>query len=385
LGSCGRRIADDGCYRTHVTIDDPEQTRVSFVDPLVGSVIDRRYRIEFRLAAGGFGAIYRAVHVINHRPVALKVLHASLATQPDIVARFRREAEALGQLRSPHSITAYDFGETGDGTLYIVMELLQGETLYERFRALGPLPWRRLVAIARQVCSALAEAHALGIVHRDLKPTNIHLEEVRGNPDFVKVLDFGIAKILHGSALDDGDLTRAGQMVGTFDYMAPEQMVGGQTTGQSDIFTLGLVMYEMLTGERPFGDPASPAAMLSAILSRVPPPPSRFVASPPGLDLAIARCLEREPARRYGDILELADALDELVADDLDGTRTEVVRVARAITEPPEDSLTWVDGAPEPPDTPLGAPAVHPTTTLPGVAPPSRDSAWPLIDPRKKR
>jgi eukaryotic-like serine/threonine-protein kinase len=378
-------VGGDGWYHTAVTIDDPERTRVSVVDPLVGVVIDRRYRIEVRLAAGGFGAIYRAIHVINRRPVALKVLHASLATEPDVVARFRREAKALGQLRSPHTITAYDFGETGDGTLYIVMELLQGETLYERFCALGPLPWRQLVAIARQVCSSLAEAHALGIVHRDLKPTNIHLEEVGGNADFVKVLDFGIAKILHGSALDNDDLTRAGQMVGTFDYMAPEQMVGGPTTGQSDIYTLGLVMYEMLTGERPFGDPETPTGMLTAMLSRVPPPPSRYVASPPELDDVIARCLARAPDKRFRDILELANALDDLVADDLDGTRT--VRVpTRATTEPPEDSLTWVDGVPEPPESPPhGVPAVDPMTTLPGVGPPSRNSAWPLVDPRKKR
>src|SRR5690606_8713784 len=148
-----------------------------------------------------------------------------LANRPDVVARFRREAVALARLRSPHTVTAYDFGETPDGTLYIALELLQGESLYERYRALGPLPWPRLVAIARQVCSALAEAHALGIVHRDLKPTNIHLEEVAGDPDFVKVLDFGIAKILHGSALPSGDLTRIGEMVGTYDYMAPEQLL----------------------------------------------------------------------------------------------------------------------------------------------------------------
>src|SRR4051812_24638108 len=145
---------------------DPDRTRVSVVDPLVGNVLDRRYRIEFRLAAGGFGAIYRATHVITGREVALKVLHASLATEEDIVARFRREADALALLHNPHTITAYDFGEAPGGTLYIVMELLQGESLYERYRALGAVPWRRMLAIARQVCDSLIEAHALGIIHR---------------------------------------------------------------------------------------------------------------------------------------------------------------------------------------------------------------------------
>src|SRR5512141_1145916 len=151
---------------------DPDRTatRVSVVDPLVGSVLDRRYRIEFRLAAGGFGSIYRATHVITGRAVALKTLHPSLATEPDVVARFRREAETLSHLSNPHTIQAYDFGQASEGTLYIVMELLQGERRYAGYRALGPLPWRRMRGIARQICEALSEAHGLGIIHRDLKP-----------------------------------------------------------------------------------------------------------------------------------------------------------------------------------------------------------------------
>src|SRR5262249_54392170 len=156
----------------------------------------------------------------------------------------------------------------------------QGESLFERFRALGPIPWRRMVAIARQVCSSLAEAHALGIVHRDLKPTNIHLEEVGGDPDFVKVLDFGIAKSLHDSTIDNSDLTRVGEMIGTFDYMAPEQMVGGQVSAQSDIFTLGVLLYEMIGGEPPFGAPETAGEMLSAVLTKAPVPLSSLSDAP---------------------------------------------------------------------------------------------------------
>ncbi len=356
--------------------DDPDRTKVAIVDPLVGQVIDRRYRVEFRLAAGGFGAIYRAVHVINRRAVALKILHENLASEPDVVARFRREATALAQLRSPHTVTAYDFGETANGVLYIAMELLQGESLYERFSALGPLPWRRMLAIARQVCSSLSEAHALGIIHRDLKPTNIHLEERGGDPDFVKVLDFGIAKILHGSALDNQDLTRTGQMVGTFDYMAPEQMVGGQTSGQSDIYTLGIVIYEMITGERPFGDPPTPAAMLTAMLSVTPPPLSSYVDVPADLDALVARCLDREPSARFIDVIELGDEIDRLLAEE-ESTKTQVSRAPVPSLEP-EDSLTWLDAAPAPP------PSANPVTTLPGVVPPSRGTPWPLDDPKKR-
>jgi len=373
--------------------NDPDQTRVAVVDPLVGQVLDRRYRIEFRLAAGGFGAIYRAQHVINRRHVALKVLHANLAREPDVVARFRREATALAQLRSPHSIVAFERGETEDGIMYIAMELLQGESLYERYRALGPLPWRRMVAIARQVCSALAEAHALGIIHRDLKPTNIHLEEVGGDPDFVKVLDFGIAKILHGSSLDNADLTKSGTMVGTFDYMAPEQMVGGQTSGQSDIYTLGIVMYEMITGERPFGDPETPAAMLTAMLSHTPLPMKNFADVPDEVEAVVLRCLERDTSLRYTDVITLSDELDRLLAMD-ESTKTTITRAPSGPFDsiPPEDSLTWIDGAPSaspdvtvPSRPPLIAPSANPVTTLPGIVPPSRGTPWPLDDPKKQK
>ena len=323
---------------------DPDRTRVAIVDPLVGTVIDRRYRVEFRLAAGGFGSIYRARHVISNREIALKVLHTELATRADVVARFRREGEALRSLRDPHTVKAFDFGETPDGLLYIAMELLQGESLYERYCALGPLDWQRMVSIARQVCSALAEAHGLGIVHRDLKPTNIHLEWVGGDPDFVKVLDFGIAKILHGSALDSTDLTRVGTVVGTFDYMAPEQLVAGPCTPAADIFTLGLVMYEMIAGERAFGNPQTPAAMLTAVLSKKPAPLSTVSGAPVELDPVIERCLARDVEQRYPNVGELTDDLDRVAA--LDTTNETAI-----------GDDTWITSAPL-------------KTTLPGVVPP---------------
>jgi eukaryotic-like serine/threonine-protein kinase len=346
---------------------DPDRTKVAIADPLVGSVLDRRYRIEFRLAAGGFGAIYRATHVINRRAVALKVLHTKLASEPDVVARFRREAQALGALRCRHTIRAYDFGETADGTLYMVMELLQGESLFERFRALGPVPWRRMIGIVRQVCESLVEAHAAGIVHRDLKPTNIHLEEVGGDPDFVKVLDFGIAKILHGSTIDNADLTRSGQVIGTFDYMAPEQLVGGNVTPQSDIYTLGVLLYEMITGDRPFGDVDSPAEMLTAMVSRTPVPVSAIVDVPVELDRIVARCIDRDPLKRYRSAEELAnDLLHALSHED---TQTQITAAELEIGE---DTMTTIDQAPEAPDD------VDPRTTLPGVAPPARNKPWPL-------
>jgi eukaryotic-like serine/threonine-protein kinase len=201
---------------------DAGQTARS-LDRLTGEILDRRYRLDEKIAFGGFGSIYRATDLIMGRQVALKVLHRELGTDSSVVERFRREASALAKLRDPHTITMYDVGETEDGTRYIVMELLRGESLHELFHASGKrLPWRRVVAIARGVCSSLREAHAVGIVHRDLKPANIHLERHALEADYVKVLDFGIAKMV--DALEPNrDLTLAGQMIGTFDYMPPNR------------------------------------------------------------------------------------------------------------------------------------------------------------------
>jgi eukaryotic-like serine/threonine-protein kinase len=298
--------------------DDEDRTRVALVDPIVGTVIAKHYRIELGIAAGGFGAIYRALDLRSERDVAIKLLHPNLTQSPAVVARFRREGEALQQLHDPHTVTALEVGETEDGTLYIVMELLQGENLYETFKQLGPLPWRRVVAIARAVCSSLSEAHALGIVHRDLKPANIHLEE----HDSVKVLDFGIAKIIRGeTGIDASDLTQAGHMIGTFDYMPPEQMVGGECTGQTDLFTLGVVMYEMITGVRPFGDHESATAMLAALLSRTPKPLGAFAEVPPELNRIVLHCLGRKFEQRYPTIDELAIDLDTLLVVEEDSTR----------------------------------------------------------------
>ena len=302
--------------------DEPhDRTAVERIDPLVGATLQGKFRIEFRLAAGGFGAIYRARDLGTGQELAVKILHPRLTADAGVVARFRREGAALIKLRNPHTITAYELGETSDGTLYLVMELLHGVSLFERFRLRGPIEWKRMVTIARAVCDSLAEAHGLGIIHRDLKPTNIHLESREGNDDFVKVLDFGIAKIIKGGHLDNADLTHAGQMIGTLDYMPPEQMVGGVSDGASDIYTLGIVMYEMLTGHLPYPAAATAGTALAAMVNPPPSLASRAMV-PPALDRLVMRCLEREPDRRYASAAQLAAALDQLLvaADDATGT-----------------------------------------------------------------
>ncbi|HEY3807135.1 MAG TPA: serine/threonine-protein kinase [Kofleriaceae bacterium] len=347
--------------------DDPDRTRVALVDPWMGQLIAGRYRLELRIAAGGFGAIYRALDLATDRDVALKLLHPSLAQDPAVIARFRREGAALARLRDPHTVAAYEVGETDDGLLFIAMELLQGDSLHTVFHEQGPMAWRKVADISRAVCSSLAEAHAQGIVHRDLKPANIHLEGE--HRDFVKVLDFGIAKIVGGS-LENADLTSAGQMIGTFDYMPPEQMVGGETTSKSDVFTLGIVMYELLVGQRPFGDLPTAASMLSAMLTQTPRTPARRGASVPGeLDRAIMRCLAQKPENRPT-IAELAATLDRLIDEDDDRThidpnagRTDRMAAVMPPAEFPSGEQTVIDSA---------SYKFPPANTLPGVAPPKK-------------
>jgi serine/threonine protein kinase len=286
------------------------QTSVERADPLVGSIFDKRFRVEERIAAGGFGAIYRATHVKSGHPIALKVLLRELARDLGVVARFRREGDALTTLRNPHTITAYELGQAADKTLFIVMELLYGESLFERYKAHGPLDWKRMIKIGREVCESLEEAHALGIVHRDLKPTNIHLEHDGSDHDYVKVLDFGIAKILGSGA---AELTNAGQMIGTIDYMSPEQMVGGTVTGQSDIYTLGIVMYEMIAGTPPFGESMTAAQALAAVMKTRPKALYLRAPVPEELDRIVMRCLERDTRERYQTVAELRHDLERLL------------------------------------------------------------------------
>ncbi|HEX5062460.1 MAG TPA: protein kinase [Kofleriaceae bacterium] len=293
--------------------DSDVHTSVERADPLVGTIFDKRFRIEERIATGGFGAIYRATHVKSGHPIALKVLLPSLAQDLGVVARFRREGDTLTALRNPHTITAYELAQAADRTLFIVMELLHGESLFERYKANGPFEWKRMVRIAHQVCESLEEAHAAGIVHRDLKPTNIHLETKADDVDFVKVLDFGIAKILRGSDFDAADITNAGQMIGTLDYMSPEQMVGAKVTGQSDIYTVGIVMYEMIAGCTPFPEAMTAAQALAAVMKTKPDPLYLRAPVPEELDRIVMRCLQRDIETRYQTVAELRGDLERLL------------------------------------------------------------------------
>src|SRR5262249_5152788 len=216
-------------------------------DRFVGMVLNGSYRVETKLGQGGFGAVYKGKHELTGRDVALKVLHPDMARDANLIERFKREGAVACNLRDAHTVTTYDFDRTQDGTLYIAMEMLTGKSLHDIFYDEAPLPWRRVLHVLQEMCSSLGEAHRQGIVHRDIKPENVYLEDRPGHADYVKVLDFGIAKIIRGDIGATGpggsmpQLTATGQTLGTLEYMSPEQLMGKQLDGRSDIYAMGVL------------------------------------------------------------------------------------------------------------------------------------------------
>jgi serine/threonine-protein kinase len=298
----------------------PKPSRPKSGDEIyINQVLNNRFKVESKIGEGGFGAVYRGTQLATSRKVALKLLHPEMTKDENLVARFRREGMVLCNLRDAHTITTYDFDQTPDGTLYIAMELLEGKSLHQLFHEEAPLEWKRMFKILTEMCSSLAEAHAQGIVHRDLKPENIYLETRSGNPEFVKILDFGIAKVMRGDTIDPQapQLTATGQTLGTLEYMSPEQLMGKPLDGRSDVYALGVLAYEMITGRLPFPDAKGPAGLITAQLKQTPPPPSQSYPKanlPPAADRAILKCLEKDKANRYVDVSALAIALQEVMA-----------------------------------------------------------------------
>jgi serine/threonine-protein kinase len=284
----------------------------------INQVLNNRFKIESKIGEGGFGAVYRGVQLATGRKVALKLLHPEMTKDENLVARFRREGMVLCNLRDAHTITTYDFDQTPDGTLYIAMELLEGKSLHQVFHEQAPLEWKRMFKILIEMCSSLAEAHAQGIVHRDLKPENVYLESRPGNPEFVKILDFGIAKVMRGESIDpqSPQLTATGQTLGTLEYMSPEQLMGKQLDGRSDVYALGVVAYEMTTGRLPFPDAKGPAGLITAQLKQTPMPPSQANPKanlPAAADRVILKCLEKDKNNRFADVTAMAAGLQDVL------------------------------------------------------------------------
>src|SRR5688572_19793831 len=277
-------------------------------DQLVGQLLAGKYKILKKIGEGGMGSVYIAYQQPINRKVAVKVLLGKLADDEVAVKRFEQEAIAISKMQHPNTVTIYDYGITEDSRLYIVMEFLKGKTLTQLLRQDTVLPPSRACKIMRQVCASLGDAHAAGIIHRDLKPDNIFLSEVGGDPDWVKVLDFGVAKL---ADTDNGALTQTGMIFGTPKYMSPEQAEGRPIDYRADIYALGVVMYELLAGRPPFVAD-TPVALLLKHISEPAPPFSRVrpdLTVDPRIEAIVMKSLEKNPDRRQQMVGELAQEL----------------------------------------------------------------------------
>jgi serine/threonine-protein kinase len=276
-------------------------------DALVGRVLGGRYRLAERLGQGGMGTVYRGMHTLMDKPLAVKILRGELATDADAVARFHREARSASRLDHDHCIRVTDFGQSEDGLLYLTMELLEGRSLARRMRD-GRLPVAEACSIAYAIALALEHAHEAGVIHRDLKPDNVFLAKRSRGREVVKVLDFGLAKLASDSG-KSRSITRDGTVFGTPEYMAPEQAQGDPLDARTDLYALGVLLYHMLTGELPF-QAETFVALLTKHIREQPRPPRDLVPDlPPALDAIVMKCMAKRADGRFESASALAEAL----------------------------------------------------------------------------
>jgi tRNA A-37 threonylcarbamoyl transferase component Bud32 len=342
-------------------------------DPYLGKLVAGKYLVDKVLGEGGMGRVYKAVQQPLDKPVVLKVLKTALQGDASLVARFQREARAASRLSHPNSIQVTDFGQMEDGALYIAMEYLEGRDLSQELLAVGPFTQSRLIHVLEQMLSALAEAHEAGVIHRDLKPENVMLVPRRDDPDHVKVLDFGIAKLQDGREGPDGvALTQAGLVCGTPEYMSPEQARGEELDARSDLYAIGVIMYQLATGELPFQADTS-IGMVTKHLTEDPVPPRQKRADlSPDLEALILRCMAKGRDERPESAEVLRGMLRGLAEQQRAGTAPYLgaAPVSKA-PEPAAPPPSAVAPAPEPtPPRPA-----HETTEVIGggqAAPPKR-------------
>ena len=299
--------------RSRLRADDARGAHVIEAGQSIGN-----YRILSKIGTGGMGAVYLAEHPLIGKKVALKVIHRELAGNQDVVSRFFQEARAANAIGNEHIVEIHDFGVTGEGDHFYIMELVEGRTLASVLSREGAITAMRVLHIGAQIASALGAAHAAGVLHRDLKPDNIMLLARLGDPDFVKVLDFGLAKVFQGGGASIGGtggpgrppVTQAGVLLGTPQYMAPESCEGkGVLDHRADVYALGILLFEMATGRRPFDGDSMGEVLMKQVRSLPPAPRGFNAAIPPAVEQVILRCLAKLPERRFQTMAELHEAL----------------------------------------------------------------------------
>ena len=354
-------------------------------DPFIGrDILDGQFQILQKIGSGGMGAVYKALQPSMNRMVGIKILHPKLANRKDLVSRFRREARAMSHLTHPNTVKVFLYGELDDGSLYIVMEYLEGKNLNQTVRADGAFPVERALPVLIQACGALDEAHKMGIIHRDLKPENIFLCQQAGMKDYPKVLDFGLAKVTEremrpGSLI----LTQEGMVFGTPEFMSPEQAQGKVLTAGSDIYSLAVILYEILTTKLPF-EAKTAMEYIQAHVATPPIPIAQRAGKtfPPLLWPVIARALEKTPEARYASAADFATAMQAVLAGatQLPASLTPpapVVELAPTPTPPvrsaPPPVRSAAPAASAPVTTPAGTPALarDPMSTRPDRGQPS--------------
>src|ERR671916_433403 len=310
---------------------------------VIGTLIGGRYRLEEKIGSGGMSSVYRAFDPMLERWVAIKLMHRDISQDPDQLERFRREARAVAQLNHPHVVTVIDAGED-DGAPYIVFEYVEGETLKDRIRRLGRLPVSEAVAYAIEIGRALEAAHASKLVHRDVKPQNVLIDR----DGRAKVTDFGIARSMEAQGL-----TATGRVLGTTDYVSPEQALGHEVTEQSDIYSLGVVLYEMLTGETPFRADTQVAVAMKHVKEPLPDVQRRRPEISAALAAVVERSTAKETQNRYADIGEMVHDLEEVLAIEAARTGQATGEATTVLKSLSDDTADFAPQRLRPPRRPL--------------------------------
>jgi serine/threonine-protein kinase len=343
-GRCGSdlRMRQSAVRRAVSESGAPSDGNSGQIDPLIGRLIDSRYRVISRLGHGGMGVVYKVEHQRMGKIAAMKVLHRELVADKEVVKRFRREAEAVSKLTHQNTVQTFDFG-TSDGAMYLVMEYVRGEDLGTILKRDGAVRFRRAAPIFIQICNALAEAHELGIVHRDLKPENILVTRSKDGADHVKVLDFGLAKLSERE--EAAEVTGRGTIIGTPYYMSPEQIRGETLDHRSDIYSLGALMYRMMTGEHPFVAQSPVGVLTKHLTDDLVPPRTRRpdLDIDPRVEAVVMRAMEKKREARHPTVdalrVDLERVVEELRTVEVSGrfdaafASTTPVRMTRPPTE----------------------------------------------------